>query len=50
MVPMQIDVEGCELEVLQGIQPHDWSHISQVSNQDCTMLTVILHGHAPDER
>lgn len=31
VVTMQIDVEGCELEVLQGIQPQHWCHINQVS-------------------
>ena len=39
---VQIDVEGCELEVLQGIQPHHWSQISQVSNQEFAMLSTIL--------
>ena len=33
MVTVQIDVEGCELEALQGIQPHHWSQINQVSHQ-----------------
>ena len=47
---MQIDVEGCELEVLQGIQPHHWSQISQVSNQDFAMLTIFCTGHAPNEQ
>ena len=27
---VQIDVEGCELEVLQGVQPKDWARIKQV--------------------
>ncbi|KAL3142502.1 hypothetical protein ABBQ38_002826 [Trebouxia sp. C0009 RCD-2024] len=27
---LKIDVEGCELEALQGIQLHHWSHISQI--------------------
>ena len=33
LVTLQIDVEGCELEALQGIQPHHWSQINQVSHQ-----------------
>lgn len=27
---LQVDVEGCELEVLQGVQSQDWCHIDQV--------------------
>ena len=28
---MQVDVEGCELQALQGIQPEHWAHVQQVS-------------------
>lgn len=27
---VQVDVEGCELEVLQGVQAQDWVNIKQV--------------------
>ncbi len=27
---LQVDVEGSELEVLQGVQPSDWANIQQV--------------------
>ncbi len=27
---VQVDVEGCELQALQGIQDHNWPHIRQV--------------------
>jgi len=27
---LQVDVEGSELEVLQGVQPSDWANVHQV--------------------
>ncbi len=27
---LQVDVEGSELEVLQGVQPSDWANVQQV--------------------
>lgn len=30
---VQVDVEGCELQALQGIQDHHWQHIRQVLSQ-----------------
>ena len=32
---LQIDVEGSELEVLQGVLPENWACIKQVRSQAC---------------
>lgn len=37
---LKVDVEGSELQVLQGIQPHHWPHIKQ----------VVLETHDVDNR
>lgn len=37
-VHVQVDVEGCELQVLQGIQHSHWPHIMQVKNHDVCLV------------
>lgn len=39
---MQVDVEGCELQALQGIQPEHWAHVQQVSPASDTRTSVLV--------
>ncbi len=44
---MQVDVEGCELQVLQGIQSCHWPHIKQVTLLLYCLNMPLCAAHAP---
>lgn len=39
---LQVDVEGSELEVLQGVQPSDWANVHQVRQQASLMHAALV--------
>ncbi len=38
---LQVDVEGSELEVLQGVQPSDWANVHQVCQYTCLIHAAL---------